>query len=263
MTGLPILTYHALDHSGRVIATRPEWFRETLSRIHGEGFRCVSLAEWIADGRPRIDRGFAIAFDDGLSSIHLAADSLQRFGFRATVFLVSGRMGRSSDWDGPGSTDRVVDWSELADLRGAGFEFGAHTVSHPRLSRCDDATIARQIVDSRREIEDRTGEACPLFAYPYGDVPRFTRELVGEHFAAGFTTRLGYGSDREHKSAVSRVDSFYLQSPRRLRALLSGRCGVELCALRAARAARRGIAVVGSAFREYPHRAARVAAGGA
>ena len=263
MSGLPILTYHSLDDSGRVTSTRPSWFLATMSALHSEGFRCVRLSEWVEAGRPDVERGFALAFDDGLASIRLAADVLSKFDFAATAFLVSGRMGQTSDWDGTSSAEPILNWSELGDLRESGFDFGAHSLTHPRLGCCDPGRIAREVEESGREIEDRTGEACLLFAYPFGDAPRAARELVGRHFSAGFTTRLDQASGREALPAISRIDAYYLRSPRRLRAMLSGRWMRELQALRTARAVRRGIAVVGSVLRGYSSRAASVTAGGA
>ena len=108
-------------------------------------------------------------------------------------------------------------------------------------------------------IEDRTGEPCRLFAYPYGDAARSARMLVDRHFSGGFTTRLGYASLRGGASALSRVDAYYLGSTRRLRAMLSGRWGMELLMLRAARASRSAIAVARSGLRRYPRPAAMVA----
>ena len=263
MTGLPILTYHALDDSGRVTATQPSWFLATMAALHAEGFRCVRLSEWVEAGRPEVDRGFALAFDDGLASIRLAAEGLARFGFTATAFLVTGRMGRACNWDLGAPPEQLLEWMDVRDLRSAGFEFGAHTVSHPWLGSCGTDRIVREIVSSRDEIEARLGGPCPLFAYPYGDAPRVARDVVSGQFSAGFTTRLGFASGRGDASMLARVDAFYLRSPRRLHALISGRWGLELRALRAARVVRGGIAIAGTALRRYSRPAASVAAGGA
>ncbi len=246
MSGLPILTYHALDDSGSVLSTSPAWFAASLAALHSEGFICVDLEEWIAQGRPPVARGFALAFDDGLISIRLAAELLARYGDTATAFLVTGRMGCDNAWVGqpPGlPVAKLLHWDDLADLRSAGFRFGAHTVTHPRLGGCDRATVVREVLGSRRDIEARTGETCRLFAYPYGDAPRAAVDLVAGGFAAGFGTRLGYASQSEPASLLSRVDAFYLRSPRALRALIAGRWGPALRARRVARAVRRAIAV--------------------
>jgi peptidoglycan/xylan/chitin deacetylase (PgdA/CDA1 family) len=246
MIGLPILTYHSIDSRGSVLSTSPEWFAATLSALHAEGFVCVDLAGWVASGRPAIDRGFALAFDDGLSSLAIVAEAIARHRFSATAFLVTGRMGGDNGWPGQSRglpTLDLLGWSDLDDLRSAGFRFAAHTVSHPRLSDRHERDQAREILDSRREVEDRTGSPCRLFAYPYGDAPASAREIVSRHFSAGFGTRLAYATADEDPACLSRVDSYYLRSPRDLDRLLSGRWTGRLRVRRLARAVRRAIAV--------------------
>ena len=246
MSRLPILTYHALDDSGSVISTKPAWFAETLAALHREGFTCVDLEDWAARGRPPVARGFALAFDDGLASIRLASDGLARYGYTATAFLVTGRMGRDNACHGqpPGiPVSKLLDWPDLETLRASGFRFGAHTQTHPRLGLCDRDRLIGEVTGSALDIEAHMGQPCRLFAYPYGDAPAAATDLVAAHFAAGFGTRLGYASSRESAARLSRVDAYYLRGPRALRALLDGRWETELHVRRAARALRRGFAV--------------------
>jgi peptidoglycan/xylan/chitin deacetylase (PgdA/CDA1 family) len=242
MNSLPILSYHSLDNSGSVITTSPKWFGQTLAALHSEGFRCINLNEWIEAGRPSVERCFAITFDDGLASIRNGAETIARFGFSATAFLVTDRMGLDNAWQGQPSgipVSPLLGWTDLPQLRSAGFQFGAHSCSHPHFKRLDREQIRRQIVESRREIEQETGELCRLFAYPYGEAPHQAREIVRQEFAAGFGTKLGYATDRDPLSEISRVDSYYLRTPAALRRLLDGTWPALLRLLRTARAARR------------------------
>ena len=246
MNNLPILSYHALDNSGSVTATSPSWFKQTLCTLHSEGFRCVNLVEWIEAGRPVVERGFAITFDDGLSSIRNGSATIAKLGFNATVFLVTGRMGLNNSWASQPAgipISPLLDWSDLFDLKAAGFQFGAHTRTHSHFRHLDDEEIRRQILDSRREIEQRTTEPCHLFAYPYGEAPKRAREIVRQEFAAGFGTKLAYATNRDPICKLSRVDAYYLRTPAALRRLLTGTWFSQLRILRAARAARRVFAV--------------------
>lgn len=54
----------------------------------------------------------------------------------------------------------------------AGHAVASHTVTHPALSRCDDATRRAELRDSRALIEDATGVACKGFRAPFFDLPR-------------------------------------------------------------------------------------------
>lgn len=57
---------------------------------------------------------------------------------------------------------------ELRSLHRLGFEIGAHTCSHPILTRQDDATARRELADGRDRLAQIIGPAPRLFAYPNG-----------------------------------------------------------------------------------------------
>jgi len=57
---------------------------------------------------------------------------------------------------------------QLNELRGAGLDIGAHTLSHPILKTLDDAEALAEIEGSRSWIGDITGKPPSLFAYPKG-----------------------------------------------------------------------------------------------
>jgi peptidoglycan/xylan/chitin deacetylase (PgdA/CDA1 family) len=243
MSGLPILTYHALDASGGVLATDPSWFAETLAALAEAGFRCVDLADWVAAGRPPVGRGFALAFDDGLRSIARAADLLARHRFTATAFLVTGRMGLDNGWPGQPSwvpRSPLLDRSDLPSLRAAGFRFASHTRTHPRLDRLTTGDVEDELRGSRDDIEAMTGAPCRLLAYPYGLAPARARRLVARHFAAAFGTRLAYATPDEGVTCMSRIDAYYLRSSRALGHLLAGTWPRRLALRRAFRAAKAG-----------------------
>lgn len=224
-TPLPILMYHALDSTGSVISTDPGWLAETLDALASAGFRSVDLPSWIEQGRPPVNRCFALTFDDGLCSMRRGLDSLVRHGFTATAFLVTGRMGLDNAWQGqprgiPGS--KLLAWSDLPDLQAAGLRFGAHTRTHPRLDRLDEQALVEELRGSRDDLEQRLGEACPLFAYPYGIAGMRVRRVAARYFSAGFSTRLDHAKSSDDPMWISRIDAYELRSPRSIRALIEG-----------------------------------------
>jgi peptidoglycan/xylan/chitin deacetylase (PgdA/CDA1 family) len=83
---------------------------------------------------------------------------------------------------GAGDHDRdknaFLRWDEVHALRGLGFCIGAHTVSHPILSRVSMDRARAEIMDSRRAIEARCGVAPRAFAYPNGGEADYTSEVV-------------------------------------------------------------------------------------
>lgn len=240
--GLPILMYHAIEPARDVLATDPAWFAETLAALHESGYRTVDLAAWIEQGRPPLEKRFAITFDDGLTSLVTAAEILPRYRFEATAFLVTGRMGRDNAWPGhpaavPGRA--LLRWSELPALARAGIRFEAHTVSHMRLDLCNDAVVEFELCASRAAIEQHLGRPCRLLAYPYGIATPSVRRAAARHFRGAFGTRLRFASRADDPHDLARIDAYYLRTERDLHALISGRWPSSLRARRLLRGLRK------------------------
>jgi peptidoglycan/xylan/chitin deacetylase (PgdA/CDA1 family) len=89
----------------------------------------------------------------------------------------------------------MLSWDEVGALGGLGFSVGAHTVSHPILSRLAPEEARREITDSKVAIERALGTRPRAFAYPNGgaeDVNELTVRLVAEAgFTCAVTTRRG------------------------------------------------------------------------
>jgi peptidoglycan/xylan/chitin deacetylase (PgdA/CDA1 family) len=89
----------------------------------------------------------------------------------------------------------MLSWEDVAALTGLGFAVGAHTVSHPILSRVTPDQARREIETSARTIAAACGRAPKAFAYPNGGPADYTPEVVDMVRAAGFTcavtTRFG------------------------------------------------------------------------
>jgi peptidoglycan/xylan/chitin deacetylase (PgdA/CDA1 family) len=76
---------------------------------------------------------------------------------------------------------------QVRSLIRRGMDVGAHTVSHPILTRLDASAAYAEIRDSKAHLEELTGRVITLFAYPNG-VPRgdYAAEHVHMVREAGF-----------------------------------------------------------------------------
>ena len=66
---LPILTFHAIDHSPAVISFSPKFFERGMRFLHQRGYRTLNLvdvAAYIRSGLSLPDRSIVLTFDDGL-----------------------------------------------------------------------------------------------------------------------------------------------------------------------------------------------------
>ncbi len=64
--------------------------------------------------------------------------------------------------------DLMMRSAQVRALHDAGMTVGAHTVTHPILTRLDDAQARAEVADGRRALEDITRAPVTLFAYPNG-----------------------------------------------------------------------------------------------
>lgn len=90
---------------------------------------------------------------------------------------------------GEAAADRgsVLGWSELRELAREGMTLGAHTRTHPALSRLPLAQMRTEILGSREDLRREIGYVPPIFAYPFGDHDEAAVEAVRD---AGFEAAL-------------------------------------------------------------------------
>ncbi|MEO8524883.1 MAG: polysaccharide deacetylase family protein [Caldimonas sp.] len=73
---------------------------------------------------------------------------------------------------GKPSPQLMMRTEQVRNLRSLGMEVGAHTVTHPILTRLDPAAAHDEISRGKRELEAIVGEPVRLFAYPNGTPDR-------------------------------------------------------------------------------------------
>lgn len=61
----------------------------------------------------------------------------------------------------------MMTWEQVRALRKAGHTIGAHTLSHPNVAQVSAGEARSEIVESKRLLEERIGEAVEDFSYPH------------------------------------------------------------------------------------------------
>jgi peptidoglycan/xylan/chitin deacetylase (PgdA/CDA1 family) len=80
----------------------------------------------------------------------------------------------------------MMSWSDARELSENGIELGAHTASHPILTRISLDEASAELLQSKRHIEEQIGEPVLSFAYPNGQAADFNAELMNRVHRAGF-----------------------------------------------------------------------------
>ena len=100
-------------------------------------------------------------------------------------------------------------WDDVRNCARQGVSFGPHTVTHPIMSRLDDASARWEIERSWVRLRTETSAAVPIFCYPNGGVTDVSAREPANLRALGFdsavTTIPRYASSSLwHSSAESR-----------------------------------------------------------
>jgi len=102
--------------------------------------------------------------------------------------------------------DRMLSWDDARALQSAGWELGAHTVSHPWLAQIPRAEALEEMERSRDELGTRLGIERPSFAFPAGS---YDDELIVAARGLGFRSLFVRGAGRRVNS-LSSTDQYSL-----------------------------------------------------
>jgi peptidoglycan/xylan/chitin deacetylase (PgdA/CDA1 family) len=95
----------------------------------------------------------------------------------------------------------------VRELVAHGVEVGAHTVSHPHLTRLGDEELERELREARVRLEDELGRPCAYVAYPYGESDARVQDAVRRVGYSG-AFALQAGADFANPFALPRVDLY-------------------------------------------------------
>ncbi|MGE5272614.1 MAG: glycosyltransferase [Verrucomicrobiota bacterium] len=193
--GAAILMYHAIagdgEQPGRYVLPLRSFERQ-MQWLRRRGYNVIGLDELVAYlGEHRLlpPKTVVLTFDDGYrDNADLALPVLERFGFPATCFLVSGSGGRPS-WDCVAElrSRPLLAPAEAGELLD-GLSLGAHSRTHPRLPGLELDEVEPEVAGSKADLETALGRPVTTFAYPYGATSPEVRAAVA---AAGFLAACG------------------------------------------------------------------------
>jgi peptidoglycan/xylan/chitin deacetylase (PgdA/CDA1 family) len=172
-----IFTFHRVtDVTRDQISISPEAFRQRVAYVarHHDVVDLETALGAIERRQPLRRPLAAITFDDGYRSVFdHARPILAERGFSACCFVATGLIGTGERFAHDAASPvramlEVMDWSELAALRSLGWNIGAHTATHRRLSACRPDDYPREIVAPLAELRGRLGLEQVAIAYPYG-----------------------------------------------------------------------------------------------
>ena len=170
---IPILMYHGIRsetwarYSYFETNTAPARFAEHLRLLRDNGYITLTLGAAVnALAKGSIDgRQVVLTFDDGYRDFYSEAfPVLRKYGFVATVFVITGATGAHRKQF---KQHDCLTWDEIRELHAYGISIGSHTVTHCELRSLGPSELDYEITKSKDDIEKAISTPVQSFSYPY------------------------------------------------------------------------------------------------
>ena len=226
---IPVLMYHKIPDAPLAtkhqIYVTKEHFARHLAYFHKRQLTPITFADYLqyARGeRPLADfpaRPIILTFDDGyVDNYTNLLPLMQQYGYRGVMYLLGDFDVRHNQWDlavdptEPRSD--IMDQTQKQAFVAAGWEIGAHTMSHPRLTTLPLAEVAAEMQRSKAALETVLQTEIVSFAYPYGDYNEDVKIVAREAgFALGVATDTGGLHLEDDRMQVFRINMFPNETP--------------------------------------------------
>jgi peptidoglycan/xylan/chitin deacetylase (PgdA/CDA1 family) len=198
---VPVLLYHGIitdqnwEEDGTNISL--ENFENQMYSLKKTGYQTITIADfrrYMKGERDLPDKSILITFDDGRKdSLYQADPILRALGFRAVMFVISGRslgseaagdnyylgkaelqdMIRSERWEIQSHGDSDHDWMAISSAGETGhFMSNRLWIASENRNESQEEAKKRIIADleeSKRKLEEELGQPVFAFAYPFND----------------------------------------------------------------------------------------------
>lgn len=109
----------------------------------------------------------------------------------------------------PRAATQPLSWGQIEEMGRQRIEFFPHTLTHPILAHCDSQKIIREIEESKRRVEEKTGSPARIFCYPNGRAGDFDARVVAQLKQAGYEAAVT--AEAGHDDSRAAIDLFRLK----------------------------------------------------
>ena len=202
-----VLNYHKVDDMDISLSVLPGDFAAQMKYLAEHDYHTITIDEFYAGlvGEGELpDNPVLITFDDGYEDNYTKAyPILKRYGFKATIFVISDFVGRKN----------YMTWSELQEMAANGMSIESHTATHESLTDLTDEQLKKELVESKQRIETELNTKVNFLAYPTGAYNLHIAGLVKEAgYKAAFTVKYGNVDGASNLYAVERVPIFHTEN---------------------------------------------------
>ena len=219
---IPVLMYHKIPdekiNSQHRIFVPKKKFENHLKFFKFRGLTSIMFKDYLAfanGDRPISEfpkKPFILTFDDGYEDNYRNMLPLtEKYGFKGVLFLPGDFSITRNNWDiGENPEDNQLMTSEQKkSFVNAGWEIGAHTLSHADLTRLPNDQAIVEIEEGKIRLEEELKTKIISFAYPYGIYNDHLKVMVEKSgFEFGISTDTGGMFIESDRFAIFRVNMF-------------------------------------------------------
>ena len=202
-----VLNYHQInDKDKNALTVTVKDFEDQMQYLSENGFTTITpkeMTEAFKNNEKLPQKSVIIAFDDGYQDNYdNAYPILKKYGFSATVFVITGFVGKSG----------YLTWDEIREMQEGGVTFASHTVSHKSMTDLTDNELKKELVDSKAKLEEELKSHVEFMAYPTGTYNLHIAQIVKDAgYKAAFTIKYGNVDKASNIYALERVPIFHTE----------------------------------------------------
>lgn len=207
-TKIVVLNYHKVDYMNISLSVLPQDFDAQMAYLKNNGYQTITpqdLYDNLTNGTELPKKPVLITFDDGYEDNYQNAyPILQKYGFKATIFVITGFMGVYNNY---------ITWDQAVEMEQHGISIESHTVMHKSMTELSDDQLRAELVDSKKAIEDHLHKQVDFVAYPTGTYNLHIASMVKEAgYKGAFTIKYGNVDRASNLFALERVPVFHTEN---------------------------------------------------
>jgi peptidoglycan/xylan/chitin deacetylase (PgdA/CDA1 family)/glycosyltransferase involved in cell wall biosynthesis len=219
---IPVLMYHKIPvnpiesaHKIFVTATNFRKHLEFLKRKHFTPITFTEYFQFFSGQKPKEtfpENPIILTFDDGYEDNYTnLLPLMNEFNYKGVIFFLGDEQKNYNFWDADAGEhkDMLMNLEQKKAFVKAGWEIGAHSMTHADLTQCDSATLAFEVLESRRRLQEQLNISVISFAYPTGHCNEKVKRFVRENgYRFGIATDTGGMHIEDDHYQIFRINMF-------------------------------------------------------
>lgn len=199
-----VLNYHQINNNNTSLAVPVNDFDTQMAYLVDNGYIAITPDALLSALEGELElppKPMLITFDDGyIDNYENAFPILQKYGLRATIFVIPAFVGKNG----------YMDWEHLIEMEENGITMQSHTLNHIALEELPDDGLRVELLNSKQMLEEKLGHPVDFLAYPTGTYNLHIAEIAKEvGYKGAFTIKYGNVDLGSNFFALNRVPIFH------------------------------------------------------